>query len=139
VNTRGYRGNILKKARIYTNEPGNKYQAVGIKAFVRVPILVSAGHVYLRGPADRALTKIVGIRAGMDKPLSLEQSQFTLNGKVTYRIEELEPGKNFRLHFTSIPGKAGNYRGVLKLKTNYSEKPELIIWITVQLRKASQG
>ena len=139
VNTKGYRGNILKRARIYTNEPGDKYQAVGIKAFVKVPIFVSVRHVYLRGQADRALTETVGIRAGMDKPLTLEESQFTLTGKVTYSIEELEPGKNFRVHFTSIPGEAGTYRGVLKLKTNYSEKPELIIWITVQLRKASQG
>ena len=139
LNTRGYRGNILKRARIYTNEPGNKYQAVGIKAFVKVPVFVSVRHVYLRGPADRALTKTVGIRAGMDKPLTLEESQFTLTGKVAYRIEEFEPGKNFRVHFTSIPGEAGTYRGVLKLKTNYSEKPELIIRITVQLRKPSQG
>jgi hypothetical protein len=139
VNTKGYKGNILKRARIYTNEPGNKYQAVGIKAFVKVLIIVSVRHVYLRGPADQILTKTVGIRAGMDKPLSLEQSQFTLTGKVTYRIEELEPGKNFRLHFTSIPGKPGTYRGVLKLKTNYPEKPELIIPIVAQFGKASQG
>jgi hypothetical protein len=139
VSTRGYRGNILKRARIYTNEPGKRHQAVGIKAFVKVPILVSVRNVYLRGPADRVLTQTVGIRANMEKPLSLEESQFTLTGTVTYRIEELEPGKNFRVHFTSIPGKVGNYRGVLKLKTNYPEKPELIIPITAQFRKASQG
>jgi len=95
--------------------------------------------VYLRGPADQKLTRTVGIRAGMDKALTLEETQFTLSEKLTYTIEELEPGKYFRIHFMSIPGKVGIYRGVLKLKTNYSEKPEVIIRITVQFRKPSQG
>ena len=75
----------------------------------------------------------------MDKTLTLEESQFSLSEKVTYRIEELEPGRAFRIHFTTIPGKVGTYRGVLKLKTNYPEKPEVTIWITVQYRKPSQS
>jgi len=104
-----------------------------------VPIFLSARRVYLRGPADRKLTKTVGIRADMDKALTLEESQFTLSEKVTYRIEELKSGKDFRIHFTSIPGNVGTYRGVLKLKTNYSEKPEVTIWITVQFRKPPQS
>lgn len=114
-------------------------QVVSIKAFVKVPIFLSARHVYLRGPADRKLTKTIAIRAGMDKTLTLEESQFTLSEKLTYTIEELEPGKDYKIHFTSIPGKVGTYRGVLKLKTNYSEKPEVIIWITVQFRTPSQS
>jgi hypothetical protein len=77
----------------------------------------------------------------MDKALTLEESQFSISEKVTYRIEELEPGRDYRIHFTTIPGMAGvgSYRGVLKLKTNYPEKPDVTIWITVQYRKPSQG
>jgi len=54
---------------------------------------------------------------------------------VTYRIEEVEPGRIFRVHFTSIPGPSGNYRGILKLKTNYPEKPEITIRIMLNLKK----
>jgi len=58
---------------------------------------------------------------------------------VTYRIEEVEPGRLFKVHFTSIPGPAETYRGVLKLKTNYPEKPEIIIPIRARFRKGAKG
>lgn len=41
--------------------------------------------------------------------------------------------------FTSIPGPAGTYRGVLRLKTNYPEKPEITIPIRARFRKGDKG
>lgn len=87
--------------------------------------------------AGKKITRTVQIRAEEDKPLKLEQSYFSLSKKVTYRIEEVEAGRMFRIHFTGIPGPAGTYRGVLKLKTNYPEKPEIIIRIRAKFQKGS--
>jgi len=100
-----------------------------LKAFVKVPISLSPRYVYLSGQAAKPITKTVKISATQDKPLTLEPSQFNLGEKVTYRIEEVEAGKVFQIHFTSIPGPPQTYHGVLKLKTNYPEKPELTIRI----------
>ena len=138
INTRGYRGNVSKRARIYTNEPGNRYQAVGIQVFVKVPIYVTSRHVYLRGPADRKVTATVTIKGDGTKDLKLEETEFTLSEKVTYTIEEVESGKLYRIHFTRLPGEVGVYRGILKLKTTYPEKPELPIRLTAQFYKVSE-
>ena len=138
INTRGYRGNILKRARIYTNEPGTQYQDVSIKAFVKVPIYVTSQHLYLRGPADRQITAAVTVKGDGTKDLRLEETQFTLGGKVTYTIQEIEAGKLYRIDFTRLPGEVGVHRGVLKLKTTYPEKPELTIRLTAQFYKVSE-
>ena len=138
INTRGYRGNILKRARIYTDEPGNKYQAVSVKAFVRVPIYVTPKHVYLRGPADRRIMAAVTVKGDGTKDLKLEETEFTLKEKVTYRLEEVKAGELYKIHFTRLPGEVGVYRGILKLKTTYPEKPELAIRFTAQFYKVSE-
>jgi hypothetical protein len=138
INTRGYRGDILKRARIYTNEPGNRYQAVSIKVLVKVPIYVTSQHVDLRGPADRRITASVTVKGDGTKDLKLEETEFTLNEKVTYTLEEVQAGKLYKIHFTRLPGEVGVYRGILKLKTTYPENPELAIRITAQFYKVSE-
>ncbi|NVM27094.1 MAG: hypothetical protein HWN70_14420 [Desulfobacterales bacterium] len=110
-----------------------------MKAFVKVPIYLSPRYVYLRGLAGQKITRTVRVRAEGNKPLKLEPSRFDLSTRVTYRIEEVKAGREFKVHFTSIPGPAGTYRGVLKLKTNYPEKPEITIRIRARFQKSGQG
>lgn len=72
---------------------------------------------------------MVEIKAGLDKPLALTPEEFNLEGKLTYRIEEIEKGRRFKIHFTSIPGSSQSFHGFLNLKTNYPEKPIINIRI----------
>lgn len=139
INTKGYEGKIRKKAKVYTNDPRSKFEVLRIEAFVKAVISVSPKRISLKGMADRKITKTVTVRAQEDKPLKLELSHFNLSNKVDYRIEEVEAGREFRIHFTSIPDNVGIYRGFLKLKTNYPERPEITIWIKGKFRKGSQG
>ena len=139
IDTGGYEGKIRKTAKVYTNEAQNNVAVLSIKAFVKVPIYLSPRYVYLRGLATQEITKTVKITAGADKPLKLEPSHFDMSETVTYSIEEVEAGRVFKIHFTSIPGTAGTYRGVLRLKTNYPEKPEISIPITGRFQKGGQG
>jgi hypothetical protein len=99
---------------------------------------VTSRHVYLRGPADRKVTATVTVKGDGTKDLKLEEVEFTLSEKVTYTIEEVESGKLYRIHFTRLPGEVGVYRGILKLKTTYPEKPELPIGLTAQFYKVSE-
>jgi len=135
VKTRGYQGAFWKSAKVYTNDPRKNIEVLSIKAFVKVPIYLSTRYIYLKGIADRKITRTVRVRANVNKPLRLEQCYFDLSKKVTYRIEEVEAGRTFRIHFTNITGSVGIYRGVLKLKTNYPEKPEIIILIRANFQK----
>ena len=135
VNTNAYQGSISKTAKVYTNDPLHKIEVLRITAFIKASIYLSTSYVYLRGLAAQPITKTIRIKAGEDKPLRLELSHFDLSEKVTYRIEEVEAGKVFRIYFTSIPGPPKTYQGVLKLKTNYPEKPE----ITIRIRGIFKG
>lgn len=134
MKTRGYQGKINKRARVYTNDPGHSLEVLRITAFVRAPIHLSARYVYLRGVTGQSITKSIKISAERDKPLKLKPALFNLGTKVTYRMEEVEMGKTFLIHFTNIPGPAETYHGFLKLKTNYPEKPEISIRIRGKFR-----
>lgn len=127
LKTAGYQGKITRGAKVYSNDPRNKPETISIGVFVRVSIHVSPNSVNLLGVAGKSVTKTVNIRAGLEKPLSIEPIAFNLDKKVKYKLEPVQEGKDYRLMFTSIPGSAGTYHGFIKLKTNYSEKPVITI------------
>ena len=137
VKTAGYRGKMTRSAKVYTNDPRNKPETISLGMFVRVSIRVSPSTVNFRGEAGQAMTRTVNIRAGLGKPLIIEPAAFDLDKKVRYSIEPVQEGKNFRILFTNIPGSEETYRGSLKLKTNYHEKPEIVIPIRGKFRSKS--
>lgn len=129
VNTKGYEGKIYKGALVNTNDREQNAVNLGIKAFVKVPVLISPRYVSFYGKAGQSISKVVEINAGLDKPLTLTPEEFNLDGKLTYRIEEVEKGQKFKIHFTSIPDPPQTYSGFLNFKTNYPEKPIINIMI----------
>jgi len=106
---------------------------------VKVSIRVSSRYVYLFGPADQKITRVVNITAGLEKPLKIEPISFDLADRISYSIKETEQGRHFLVRLTSIPGTAGRFHGVLKLKTNYPEKPEITIYIRGRFQKKRAG
>jgi hypothetical protein len=128
-NTRGYEGKVRKSARVYTNDPNSRTDTITIEAFVKTPIVVSPKAVFIQGKITESLTRSVDIKGEPDKPLKIEPVNFTLNNRLKYSIEEVSPGRQYRINFTSIPNVADHYQGTLRLKTNYPEKPELLIFV----------
>jgi len=129
VDTRGYRGKVRKSAKVYTNDPKNPVTTLVLEGVVKVPIFVSSQYVRLGGVTGAKATGSIDIRAEKETPLSLEPVSFNLDKKATYRIEEVEPGKAFKVTFTNISESDETYLGFLTLKTNYPEKPEITIRI----------
>jgi hypothetical protein len=130
VHTRGYQGSIYKSARVNTNDREQNVVNLGIKAFIKVPVLISPRYVSFYGKPGQSITKVIEIKAGLNNPLTLSQDQFDLEGKVKYTLEEIEKGRRFKIHLTSIPGSTPTFSGALRLKTNYPEKPIITITIT---------
>jgi hypothetical protein len=122
---------------VYTNDPNNKAVRLRVKAFIKTPIYVSPRNIRLYGKEYQTLITFVEVRAELDRALKLTPVQFDLSEKMSFEILEIEKGRKFRIRFTSIPGPAQTYDGVLKLKTNYPEKPEIILKIRGRIRKAS--
>jgi hypothetical protein len=78
---------------------------------------------------DEIATREIEIKSEVSRPLTLMPGPFNLSGQVTYRIEEIEKGKRFKVIFQKIPGRSGKFNGFLKLQTGYPEKPEIKILI----------
>ena len=129
VDTSGYQGNVRKAARVYSNDLSNRVETITLSAYVKVPILVSSKLVYLHGKSAEAVKKTVEVKGELDKPLKIEPLEFNLKNKLSYKIEAVKPGKLYQVHFTSIPNTGDSFQGILRLKTNYSEKPEITIYI----------
>lgn len=132
-NTRGYEGRVRKAARVYTNDPANRRKTLTFQAFVKTPILVSPRSVFIQGKATETLTRSVDITADLAEPLKIEPIDFNLNHGLKYHIEEVSPGKHYRIDFTTIPSVVDQYRGRLLLKTNYPKKSQLAIFVRVRL------
>lgn len=129
VNTRGYDGKIRKTARIYTNDPKTSQDTFVIEALIKMPIVMSERMVFLRGTTRETISRSVDIKGELNKPLKLEFVDYTLDKKVKFNIEEVSRGKHYRVTFTSIPNVGNYYHGLLRLKTSYPEKPELVIHV----------
>lgn len=129
VDTKGFAGLIRENARIYSNDPVNPELLITVTAFVKPVITLSQRYVTFNGKGDESLAREIEIVGEMEKPLKLTPLSFNLDGKLTYSISEIEKGKKFRVQFKNLQGNAENFRGFLKLRTNYLEKPEVTIWI----------
>jgi hypothetical protein len=120
---------LIKSVRVYTNDPHMPQIILAVEAFVKAPIYVSPPYVSFYSPKNESPSLAVEIKAGLEKPLTLEPGDFSLKGEVAYRIEELEKGRQFRVVILDLPGGREAYRGYLNLKTNYSQKPVINIRI----------
>ena len=129
LNTTGYEGKVRKAARVYTNDPKTPQEILVIDALVKTPIMVSDKMVFLQGTTQETITRSIDIKGELNKPLKLEPVDYTLDKKVKFNIEEVTKGKHYRVTFTSIPNVGNYYQGILKLRTSYPEKPELVIHV----------
>ena len=130
VDTKGYSGKVTKSAKVYVNSLKDKLHYITVEAFIRPAITVSPGNVQLYGKPGQVVEQIVEIRAEKKRALRLDPIAFDLEQKVAYTLEEVQRGRLFRVHFTNRPGPPELYRGFLRLKTNYPEKPV----VTIQIR-----
>ena len=85
--------------------------------------------VTLSGKLGEIKSKDLFISSELDKPLEIKPGKFTLKGKVNYRLEVIKAEKEYKISFRNNPDVAGNFRGYLKLSTNYRENNEIIIRI----------
>jgi hypothetical protein len=134
VKTQGYDGKLRKTVKVYTNDPWHPLENVKIEAFIKTPINLSPRYVILRGSRGERISKTVQIKAELDKPLRIKPIQFNLKKWLNYEIEEIEEGKVYSVRFTSIPNSTSYYRGFLRLRTNYPERPEIFIGIRGRFR-----
>lgn len=129
LDTRGIRGKVRKSAQIHSNDPNHAIDTIVLEAQIKPAISLSSNTILIEGGMAHIISSMVGIKAELEKPLKLQPIQFTLDKKLKYQIEEIAAGKQYNIVFTTIPNVGNYYQGFLKLKTNYPERPEVMIQI----------
>jgi hypothetical protein len=129
IDTKGFDGPERWVVKVFSNDPTWKEAVLDLRADVKHVITLTGSAVLFTGKSRTTMTREIEISTGLGRPLILTPVQFTLSGKVTYSLSEIETEKRYRVTFQNVTGKAENYRGFLKLKTNFAEKPEVLIWI----------
>lgn len=130
VKTSGYNGNVKKYTRVYTNDPANRIVYLGIKLNIKPHISVEPKRAVLRGKVGEVKEKDIIITNNLENPLIIEPVSFNLEGKVSYKLETVKKGKQYRVKFRNSPDAEGRSKGYLLLKTNYEKKRVIRIGIT---------
>jgi len=129
IDTRGFEGPERWVAKVFSNDPKWKEAVLDLRAIVKPVITITGAPVFLGGKKKTPKTGEVEISTELNQPLILTPEQFTLSGRVTYYISEIEKEKRYKVTFQDVSKKRENYRGFLKLKTNMIAKPDLTISI----------
>jgi len=106
----------------------NQVETITLSAYVNVPIQLFEQNRFPPGKKNRLRRETVEVKEGWKKPLKIEPVEFNLSNRLSYEIVEVKPGS-----FTRSTSRASKHRrffsGILRLKTNYPEKPEIRIYL----------
>jgi len=139
VKIQGYTGEIQKTARVFSNDPQSNIEILTLKANIRQSIQVSPATLVFQGLEGSVLTRSVEIIGMEEKPLIIKPGSFNLKDKMTYRIEEVQKGKLFKIYFTNLPGASGSFSGLLMVTTNYDDTPEIKISLNGNFQKSTDA
>ena len=135
IKTKNFSGPILKTARVYNNDPEKSVEILNIKAIIKIPIDFTPKKINLNGFQGDIITETLTITSQEEEAMEVEPVSFDLAEKIEYQIEEIEKGKVFKINFRNIPDLLGYFKGTMKLKTNYPDKPEIFIPVRANFRK----
>jgi hypothetical protein len=135
IDTKKRKGKLRKQVSVYTNDPENRKEILTITAFVKPIIDVEPSSVYLKGKEGETRSAEIVITGSEDRPLILKDKYFDLNDIVEYNLEIVEENRLYKVLIQNLPDKSGYFKGYLKLKTNYPEKPEISIVVRSRFHK----
>ena len=134
VNTKGYGGSFHKTARVFTNDPKAPEFTIGMRGKVWAPIQLDPKHAGLIGFLGEKIHKVLRVRAAKEKPLIVRLASVSIPEKVDVELKEIEQGRTWELKVENKVNQETRYAGQVKLTTNYSEKPEMVIRIIGNVR-----
>ncbi len=83
--------------------------------------------IYFQGTADALEKKTIDLITNSNM-FHIRKVDDNLDKKVLYNLETVEDGKHYRLTVSNNTS-MGSYRGSITLYTDFSEKPELTVWV----------
>jgi len=105
-----------------------------MKGFVWAPIHVKPRYAQLTGSEGDEIKKDIRLTGQKTDPLILELDSVSIPDKVEVTLEEKEKGRTYLLTVKDKGQVEAKYRGKVTLKTNYPDKPQVVIPIAANVR-----
>ncbi len=134
VDTHHYTGGFAKSVFLTCNDPANTKPMIEVKGYIFRPIEVTPPHaaitLNLEYPSNSTTVRILGHQ---DEPLTLGEPAVdspAFGAVITTNV----PGKEYALTvFTRPPLPTGYVRGAVKMKTSYTNAPDLSVDISANV------
>ncbi len=134
IRTKGYQGDMQKTARVMSNDPKNPQLTITMKGKIWAPIQINPQHVHLRGTVGDKVEQIVRVQGEKKEPLIVKLASVSVPNKLTVELRETEKGRGYEVKIRNKVEGEATYAGQVTLTTNYPEKPELVIRVSVNVR-----
>ena len=132
MKTGNLKGKIKKSIRVYTNDPAYNKGILTLTFTASIKPIIDvkpSANISLRGKRGETQSAKVTITGIEDRPLKLEEKYFDLTDIVEYSLDTIEENRSYMVSIKNIPGASDSFKGYLRLKTNYPEKPEIKIYV----------
>jgi hypothetical protein len=126
-------GLISKSARVSTNDPAQPHVVIGMKGKVRAPIYVKPRVVRLEGVEGDDIGQIISIHGEREEPLVVTISVNSIPDKIDLELKK-EENNTYELRVKNKVEKETSYLGKIKLRTNYLDKPEILLHVVGHVR-----
>jgi hypothetical protein len=134
VKTAKYQGKIVKTAKVFSNDPGQPTATIGLTGNVWVPVTIAPAFAQLNGVVGDAVENVVHLEGQKKEPLVVKLVSVSIPDKVGVELKELEKGRRYELKvMNKVEGEA-TYTGEVKLTSSYSERPEILIKVSGNIR-----
>jgi hypothetical protein len=134
VRTKGFQGSLHKTARVFTNDPKNAQMIIGLKGKVWAPVFLNSKYARLTGSVGDKIENVVHLKGEKEAPLMVKLASVSIPDKVDVQLKETEKGRSYELRVKNKLQTQGTYIGHIRLTTNYSERPEIVVRITGNIR-----
>jgi hypothetical protein len=134
IKTKGFQGNVHKTARVSTSDPKRPQITIGLKGKIWTAIQMKPRYAHLKGVLGDPMETVVSLQADKEEPLEIAVVSVSIPEKITVELIEVEKGRSYQVKIKNKVDQQTTYNGLVKLSTNYPEKPELLIRVTGNVR-----
>jgi len=124
------RGDFRKKAIVWSNDLQRMSMALYLVGEVIPHIsLDPGGYLSLWGVKGKVPGEHLDMINNHKNPMKITGIESDLRDHIVWHLEEIKPGYVYRLEVEDISEAVGDYTGHLIVRTDQTEKPELVIII----------
>ena len=136
IDTKRIRGNFEKKVVVWSNDLERRSIVLYLTGMVEPRIsLEPGGYLSLNGSVGIVPVEYLEIINKHKRPMKIKGIENDLENHIRWHLDEIRPGYSYKLEVEDISKIDGDYSGHLVVRTDVTEKPEIVIIINGHITK----